>query len=102
MFWTLRGAKAILALRANRLSGRFEQYWENLVRAANRHNDVAHPIKSGIYWCGLRVRRRMEYFRGTVTRTRSGIVIFSVCRSCHSEELLQTCFTEEIRAERAE
>lgn len=34
MFWTLRGANAILALRANRLSGRFEQYWENRVRAA--------------------------------------------------------------------
>jgi hypothetical protein len=34
MFWTLRGANAILALRANRLSGRFEQYWENRVKAA--------------------------------------------------------------------
>ncbi|HEV2732047.1 MAG TPA: ISKra4 family transposase [Terriglobales bacterium] len=34
MFWTLRGANAILALRANRLSGRFEQYWENRARAA--------------------------------------------------------------------
>jgi hypothetical protein len=34
MFWTLRGANAILALRANHLSGRFEQYWENRVRAA--------------------------------------------------------------------
>ena len=26
-FWTLRGANAILALLANRFSGRFEQYW---------------------------------------------------------------------------
>lgn len=34
MFWTLRGANAILALRANRFSGRFEQYWENRVKAA--------------------------------------------------------------------
>ena len=34
MFWTLRGANAILALRANRLSGRFEQYWQNRFRAA--------------------------------------------------------------------
>jgi hypothetical protein len=34
MFWTVRGANAILALRANRLSGRFEQYWENRSIAA--------------------------------------------------------------------
>jgi hypothetical protein len=34
MFWTVRGANAILALRANRLSGRFEQYWENRSLAA--------------------------------------------------------------------
>ena len=34
MFWTVRGANAILALRANRLSGRFEQYWENRSMAA--------------------------------------------------------------------
>jgi hypothetical protein len=27
MFWTLRGAKAIIALRCNRLSGKFEDYW---------------------------------------------------------------------------
>ena len=33
-FWTLRGASAILALFANRLSGRFEQYWQNRFRAA--------------------------------------------------------------------
>lgn len=29
MFWTVRGANAILALRCNRLSGKFEDYWEN-------------------------------------------------------------------------
>ena len=34
MFWTVRGANAILALRANRLSGQFEQYWENRTLAA--------------------------------------------------------------------
>jgi hypothetical protein len=34
MFWTVRGANAILALRANRLSGLFEQYWENRSMAA--------------------------------------------------------------------
>jgi hypothetical protein len=34
MFWTVRGANAILALRASRLSGRFEQYWENRTMAA--------------------------------------------------------------------
>jgi hypothetical protein len=27
MFWTLRGANAIIALRCNRLSGKFEDYW---------------------------------------------------------------------------
>ena len=34
MFWTVRGANALLALRANRLSGHFEQYWENRSLAA--------------------------------------------------------------------
>jgi hypothetical protein len=29
MFWTLRGANAIIALRCNRLSGKFEDYWES-------------------------------------------------------------------------
>jgi hypothetical protein len=29
MFWTLRGANAIITLRCCRLSGRFEDYWEN-------------------------------------------------------------------------
>jgi hypothetical protein len=28
MFWTVRGANAIIALRCSRLSGRFEDYWE--------------------------------------------------------------------------
>ena len=29
MFWTLRGATAIVALRCSRLSGEFEDYWES-------------------------------------------------------------------------
>jgi hypothetical protein len=28
MFWTVRGANSIIALRCCRLSGRFENYWE--------------------------------------------------------------------------
>ncbi|SPE38985.1 conserved hypothetical protein [Candidatus Sulfopaludibacter sp. SbA3] len=28
MFWTVRGANAIIALRCCRLNGRFEDYWE--------------------------------------------------------------------------
>jgi hypothetical protein len=28
MFWTLRGANAIIALRCCRISGKFEDYWE--------------------------------------------------------------------------
>jgi len=34
MFWTVRGAKAIIALRCCRLSGRFEDYWESRSPAA--------------------------------------------------------------------
>jgi len=34
MFWTLRGANAILVLRCNRPSGKFESYWESRARAA--------------------------------------------------------------------
>ena len=34
MFWSVRGANAILALRCCRLSGRFEDYWESRSRAA--------------------------------------------------------------------
>jgi len=29
MFWTVGGANAIIALRCNRLSGKFQDYWEN-------------------------------------------------------------------------
>jgi hypothetical protein len=29
MFWTVRAANAIIALRCHRLSGKFEDYWEN-------------------------------------------------------------------------
>jgi hypothetical protein len=29
MFWKVRGANAIIALRCNRLSGEFEDYWES-------------------------------------------------------------------------
>lgn len=28
MFWTVRGANAIIALRRSQLSGKFEDYWE--------------------------------------------------------------------------
>jgi hypothetical protein len=28
MFWTVRGANAILTLRCAHLNGRFEDYWE--------------------------------------------------------------------------
>lgn len=35
MFWTVRGANAIIALRCNRLSNKFEDYW------ASRSKDVA-------------------------------------------------------------
>jgi hypothetical protein len=34
MFWSVRGANAILALRCCRLSGRFEAYWESRSQAA--------------------------------------------------------------------
>jgi hypothetical protein len=34
MFWTVRGANAIIALRSCRLSGRFEDYWESRRGAA--------------------------------------------------------------------
>jgi hypothetical protein len=34
MFWTVRGANAIIALRCNRLSRKFEDYWESRLRAA--------------------------------------------------------------------
>jgi hypothetical protein len=28
MFWTVRGANVMIALRCSRLSGKFEDYWE--------------------------------------------------------------------------
>jgi hypothetical protein len=34
MFWTVRGANAIIALRCNRLSGKFEDYWASLSAVA--------------------------------------------------------------------
>jgi hypothetical protein len=34
MFWTVHGANAIIALRCNRLSNKFEDYWENRPKAA--------------------------------------------------------------------
>lgn len=34
MFWTVRGANAIIALRCCRLSGRWEDYWESRSQAA--------------------------------------------------------------------
>jgi hypothetical protein len=34
MFWTVRGANAIIALRCCRLSQRFEDYWAQRSRAA--------------------------------------------------------------------
>jgi hypothetical protein len=34
MFWTVRGANAIIALRCCRISGRFEDYWESRLSAA--------------------------------------------------------------------
>lgn len=43
MFWNLREANAILALRCSHRNGRFEDYW----KAAGRHDSyfcVAHPI----------------------------------------------------------
>lgn len=34
MFWTVKGANSIVALRCQRLSGRFEEYWENRAAVA--------------------------------------------------------------------
>jgi hypothetical protein len=34
MFWTVRGANAIIALRCTRLSGKFEDYWASRSKAA--------------------------------------------------------------------
>ena len=43
MFWTVRGANAILALRCCHLNGRFEDYWAARGRP-NLHFYVAHPF----------------------------------------------------------
>ena len=44
MFWTVRGANAILALRCCHLNGRFEDYWEARGRLITFfHFYVAHP-----------------------------------------------------------
>jgi hypothetical protein len=29
MFWTVRGANSLIALRCNRISGKFTDYWES-------------------------------------------------------------------------
>jgi hypothetical protein len=34
MFWTVRGADAIIALRCHRVSGKFEDYWASRSKAA--------------------------------------------------------------------
>ena len=34
MFWTVRGANSIIALRCNRISGKFEDYWESRQKVA--------------------------------------------------------------------
>ena len=39
MHWTVRGANSIIALRCNRLSGRFEDFWAR--RAATRRGEPA-------------------------------------------------------------
>jgi hypothetical protein len=47
MFWTVRGANAILALRSCHLNGRFEHYWETRRADIATYNNfnfyVAHP-----------------------------------------------------------
>jgi hypothetical protein len=43
MFWTVRGANAILALRCSLLNGRFEDYWENC-QPLESYFHVAHPL----------------------------------------------------------
>ncbi|HXJ95358.1 MAG TPA: hypothetical protein VMT20_21155, partial [Terriglobia bacterium] len=43
MFWTVRGANAIVALRCCCLNGRFEDYWESAGQP-DFHFYVAHAI----------------------------------------------------------
>ena len=52
MFWTVRGANAIIALRCCHLNGRFEDYWEAR-RPLDFHFYVAHPRRN-ICWRRLR------------------------------------------------
>jgi hypothetical protein len=42
MFWTVRGANAIIALRCCHFNGRFEDYWET-AGAPDLHSYVARP-----------------------------------------------------------
>jgi hypothetical protein len=42
MFWTVRAANAIVALRCSHRNGRFEGYWEARVQP-EFHFSVAHP-----------------------------------------------------------
>ena len=46
MFWTVRGANAIIALRCCHLNGRFEDYWE--ARRAARHSLLCRPPFSNL------------------------------------------------------
>ena len=49
MFWTVRGANAIIALRCCRLSRRFEDYWAGSRKSGViLHFYVAHPMSVGI------------------------------------------------------
>jgi hypothetical protein len=43
MFWTVRGANSILALRCCYANDRFEDYWEART-ALNPNFHVAHPL----------------------------------------------------------
>jgi hypothetical protein len=46
MFWTVRGANAIIALRCSQISGKFEDYWE--ADGREPYFKVAHPQKPGV------------------------------------------------------
>ena len=48
MFWSVRGANAILALRRRRLSGRFEDYWESRSHAAGGSTDMSRTQSSPV------------------------------------------------------
>ena len=49
MFWTVRGANAILALRCCQLNGRFEDYWEGR-RAATAFYGTVVRASRGVSW----------------------------------------------------